>query len=263
MADQKVEVEFAGKSNIDEVTKKAASSMSNLEKNIASINKKFQDFGKDLFLSYLGPMALLNNAINFISNKLSEERTKTIADAQAARDLVSGGKSEFSSGEQMALSQSMKANSERRERKRLTTIDDIRSSAEFLETNQAGRNILIREKQLRESALKQAAGGQGGGITIGAMEIARDPEIRKEIYDIFLKQNKIQGGQGTAFKAPEGFSNVVGVGANPVMEAMASQLEEQRKQTDLLQQIANGRQSSDPIPTIAPAPSRASMLLHL
>jgi hypothetical protein len=39
----------------------------------------------------------------------------------------------------------MKSNAERRERKRLTTLDDIRSSAEFLETNQAGRNILIRE----------------------------------------------------------------------------------------------------------------------
>ena len=44
----------------------------------------------------------------------------------------------------------------------------------------------------------------------------------------------------TSFKGPEGFSNVVGVGANPVMEAMTAQLEEQRKQTALLERIAAG-----------------------
>jgi hypothetical protein len=44
--------------------------------------------------------------------------------------------------------------------------------------------------------------------------------------------------KGTTFKGPEGFSNVVGVGANPVMEAMMSQLEESRKQTALLEVIA-------------------------
>ena len=42
----------------------------------------------------------------------------------------------------------------------------------------------------------------------------------------------------STFKAPAGFSNVVGVGANPVMEAMMSQLEEARKQTALLEVIA-------------------------
>jgi hypothetical protein len=45
--------------------------------------------------------------------------------------------------------------------------------------------------------------------------------------------------KGTTFKGPEGFSNVVGVGANPVIEAMTMQLEETRKQTVLLEAIAN------------------------
>jgi len=43
----------------------------------------------------------------------------------------------------------------------------------------------------------------------------------------------------TSFKGPEGFSNVVGVGANPVMEAMNAQLEEAQKQTALLERIAS------------------------
>ena len=47
------------------------------------------------------------------------------------------------------------------------------------------------------------------------------------------------GPVGNAFKGPEGFSNVVGVGANPVIEAMTMQLEETRKQTALLEILAN------------------------
>jgi len=44
-----------------------------------------------------------------------------------------------------------------------------------------------------------------------------------------------------SFKGPEGFSNVVGVGANPVIEAMASQLEETKRTNELLSQLVTTR----------------------
>jgi hypothetical protein len=68
--------------------------------------------------------------------------------------------------------------------------------------------------------------------------------------------------KGTTFKGPEGFSNVVGVGANPVMEAMTAQLEEQRKQTALLQQIASsgGALPADFTKPTSAAPSRSAYL---
>ena len=65
------------------------------------------------------------------------------------------------------------------------------------------------------------------------------------------------------FKGPEGFSNVVGVGANPVIEAMTQQLDEAKKTNELLSQIANAsgaRTASWLNSANAPAPSRASML---
>jgi hypothetical protein len=61
------------------------------------------------------------------------------------------------------------------------------------------------------------------------------------------------------FKSPQGFSNVIGVGANPVMEAMTAQLDEAKKTNALLEAIASGKGTSDGWLT-APAPSRASML---
>jgi hypothetical protein len=49
-----------------------------------------------------------------------------------------------------------------------------------------------------------------------------------------------------AMAGAEGFSNVVGVGANPVLAAVTAQLDEQRKQTFLLQQIAMGGSYTPP-----------------
>jgi hypothetical protein len=70
--------------------------------------------------------------------------------------------------------------------------------------------------------------------------------------------------KGTTFKGPEGFSNVVGVGANPVIEAMTMQLEETRKQTALLEVIARpatgGGVPVDFTKGATSSPSRAAML---
>ena len=65
----------------------------------------------------------------------------------------------------------------------------------------------------------------------------------------------------TSFKTPEGFGNIVGVGANPVMEAMTMQLEESRKQTALLENISRGSGGGVPTDfTKSPIPSRAALL---
>jgi hypothetical protein len=64
------------------------------------------------------------------------------------------------------------------------------------------------------------------------------------------------------FKSPEGFGNVIGVGANPVMEAMNAQLEEQQKQTALLERIAGGSSGTDGWINNT-TPSRAAMLKPL
>jgi phosphoglycolate phosphatase-like HAD superfamily hydrolase len=47
----------------------------------------------------------------------------------------------------------------------------------------------------------------------------------------------LEAKKDTTFKTPEGFSNVVGVGANPVMEAMAEQTEIARQQLAELQKL--------------------------
>jgi len=72
------------------------------------------------------------------------------------------------------------------------------------------------------------------------------------------KKNPLPSGEKKDFKGPEGFGNVIGVGANPVMEAMNAQLDEARKTNALLEKIAG-----DPGATswMNSTPSRAALLM--
>jgi hypothetical protein len=66
---------------------------------------------------------------------------------------------------------------------------------------------------------------------------ANDPEVIAKNKEAAEAAKKAAENKTGPFKAPEGFGNVIGVGPNPVMEAMNSQLEEARKQTQLLSDI--------------------------
>ena len=68
------------------------------------------------------------------------------------------------------------------------------------------------------------------------------------------------------FKAPEGFSNVVGIGANPVLQAMDEALAESKKQTSLLEDIAGGGKKvffNDFTKTQQPSPEAPASMTNL
>jgi hypothetical protein len=77
--------------------------------------------------------------------------------------------------------------------------------------------------------------------------VAKDPELGRMAMDYLSQTEKgrkilaeatpFESGKQANFKGPEGFSNVVGVGANPVMEAMAEQTELARQQLAELQKL--------------------------
>jgi len=90
---------------------------------------------------------------------------------------------------------------------------------------------------------------------------SKEGQAYKPIFEQAVKNAAAAPTGPTSFKTPEGFGNVVGVGANPVMEAMTMQLEESRKQTALLENISRGSGGGVPLDfTKSPIPSRGSML---
>jgi hypothetical protein len=83
-----------------------------------------------------------------------------------------------------------------------------------------------------------------GTNKIGPGDASEDKAMQDRVQRILAEDAKknplpVDKKEATNFKGPEGFSNVVGVGANPVMEAMSSQLEESQKQTSLLQSLVD------------------------
>ena len=82
--------------------------------------------------------------------------------------------------------------------------------------------------------------------------LAQDKEVQRMAVEYFNKTDagkRILDSMGetaktgtppSIYSAPQGINAVVGMGNNAAMDAMNAQLEENRKQTALLQQIAQG-----------------------
>jgi len=113
-----------------------------------------------------------------------------------------------------------------------------------------------RSKQVLESAglganLKALlAGVFSSGDEGAAKSLAANPEIKSAIDRIIEKAAADAATKGTEgkkaadFKGPEGFSNVIGVGPNPVLEAMAQQTEIAMAQLAELQKISGSTPGS-------------------
>ena len=251
---------------------KAKTAVAGFDKQIEGIGKKFSNSFKDIFLSFLGPMALLGIAINYIGGLIAESQKRQADANQAAIDRTN---------ELMSVEDQYWANKRNNEAKAKKDPEEAK-----LQREQTTREFLQedpRGKQITKEA-GERAGYFGRSKLFGAKDPAKDLIAQKQVQELIaedMKKNPEAGAnlsdkdkaqkasddaakaKGTTFKGPEGFSNVVGVGANPVMEAMTMQLEETRKQTALLEILARPAGGGVPVDytkATSSSPSRAAML---
>lgn len=85
-----VNYSIKGTSDVPQQVDKAKKAMSDMERQTQAVGKKFTDFGKDLFMSFLAPMVLVHQAVNYISGAISKARQ----DAKDAVDFAAGIKVE-------------------------------------------------------------------------------------------------------------------------------------------------------------------------
>jgi hypothetical protein len=286
-----------GDTNAEQVTEKVKKSVSALEKNIEGIEQRFKNFGKDLFLSFAAPMVLLNAAMNSISAAIEKNR-QAVQDAKAVAE--GGGNKYMREGTVTSAQEAARRRQDALDRQNAK----LAAAALAKEQGQEGGGTFSAseaDKALLQYANEGEGflGKMGRGLSAASMflgitdyeenedvqkilerrsqeRVSSDPEMiarkaaeaaaakQKEAAEAQIQAQKEVDKMPTTFKGPEGFSNVVGVGANPVLEAMASQLEEQRKQTALLERMANaGFSPADgwmTAPASTAAPSRAAML---
>jgi hypothetical protein len=226
----RVEWELYGTTNVDSVVNKTTKGLDGVEKNSKRVENAFSMGLSSIFLRFLGPMALLTSAIAFISKMIDESAKKREEANQAAIDGTNA---------LMSAEDKYYANKLNNEKKSNETVEQAitarrNTTNQFLENDPRGQQIF-------DEALVQQTFGHPFRKTYPGT-IADNPEIQAKVQALIaedMKNNPAStGARGTPFNSPSGFGNVIGVGANPVLENMTRQLEEQQRQTALLEMIA-------------------------
>ena len=256
---QSLEVNIKTTSDIPQAMDKAKAAVGGFGSQVEGISKKFGNSFKDIFLSFLGPMAILTTVLGLIGKMIADNQRKTQEAHQAALD---------NTNELMSAQDRFYAN--KREKEKLTEeqikqakLERENVTVEFLRNDPRGHEIINKFQPPK-------MGGMYGDYEFTnptASILSKNKTIQDQVQALIAadmaKNPAVKSAPTgpTSFKTPEGFGNVVGVGANPVMEAMTLQLEESRKQTALLENISRGSGGGVPVDfTKSPIPSRAALL---
>jgi hypothetical protein len=252
---QSLEVNIKTTSDVPQATDKAKAAMNGFGKQIDDIQKKFGTSFKDIFLSFLGPMAILTTVLAVIGKMIADNQKKH---EEANRAAIDG------TNELMSAEDRYYANKRNNEKKAKEQIEEAKTSREDITADFLSRGVKQGDKQISDLVYAYADKARKEGKPYGISAMSQDKAIQDKVQAMIAeeaKKNPIEPkGQNapTGFKGPEGFGNVVGVGANPVMEAMTLQLEEARKQTQLLEEIRNGNGGGVPTDFTKPQPLNAA-----
>ena len=249
---QSLELNIKTTSDVPQAMDKAKSATVSFSKQVEDIQKKFSTAFKDIFLGFTAPMILLQGAISYITNAIAKAKQ----DAKDGLELLSKGETKFATSEEQRAAAFFKRRAELKEEQRLAE----EGRAEI--TKQVLTSTEFKDFVLPDQFKRRLAAGES------IESISRDKGLQQDAIDFYkntaegrkITESIDMGKQPKAadFKGPEGFGNVIGVGANPVLEAQAAQLEETRKTNALLEKIAG-----DPGATswMNSTPSRAALLM--
>jgi hypothetical protein len=234
MADQELGIKVKTSSDVPEAMGKAKAATVSFSKQVEDIQKKFSTAFKDIFLGFTAPMILLQGAISYITGAIEKAKQ----DAKDGLDLLAKGESKFATSEEQKAASFFKRRAELKEEQRLAEEGRSEIAKQVL-TSPEFKDFVLPDQFKRRLA---------AGESISS--IARDRGLQQDALDFYkntAEGRKLTEGMDVGktavkaadFKGPEGFGNVIGVGPNPVMEAMNAQLEEQQKQTALLQNLVD------------------------
>jgi len=254
---QSLEVNIKTTSDVPQAMDKAKAATSGFQNQLNDIGKKFSNSFKDIALGFIAPMILIQSAISFISAAIAKAKQE----AKEAYDFAVKGESKYLDPTTVKLAQD-----------RRTKEDDAKEQEMAKKAKEQEAEKFLEQDGMRSKVADEIGGFRGFRIKFGLdANSAEALSKQKDVQDAISRMVNPNGETNaevatgptgpTSFKSPEGFGNVVGVGANPVMEAMTMQLDEARKQTALLENISRGSGGGVPVDfTKSPIPSRGSML---
>ena len=295
---QDLTVNIKTTSDVPQAMDKAKAATVSFGKQVDDVGKKFSTAFKDIALSFVAPLVLLNSTISYIGSAIA----KAAQDTKDAMAFAEKGESKYlrpgtvTSAREIS---SRKQDALDRKNAKLAAqaaAEEQASEGGFLGMGGEGDKALLQYASEGKGFFnKMGRSANAAAMFLGISSyskntdvqdvlerrsqarVAETPEEKARVEAEAAKAASAANAaaqktlddaakaKGTTFKGPEGFSNVVGVGANPVMEAMAQQTEIAKQQLAVLQQIASsgGNLPSDFTKgsgTSTAAPSRSYLL---
>jgi hypothetical protein len=251
---QDLTVNIKTTSDVPQAMDRAKAATVSFDRQVTDISRKFSTAFKDIFLGFTAPMVLIQSAISYINAAMEQAKR----DAKEGLDLIAQGETKFASSEEARTAAFFKRRKELEEERRLVQEGRASLTEQIISDPELAKGFILPQRIMQRLQAGESIKGVARDEELGrmAMEYLQQTEKGRKIL---AESTPAETARQTNFKTPEGFSNVVGVGANPVIEAMNAQLEETKKTNMLLESIASGQNTSDGWIT-SPAPSRAAML---
>lgn len=240
---QDLTVNIKTTSDVPKAMEKSKSAVVSFSKQVEDIQKKFSTAFKDVFLGFVAPMIIVNKAMSMITERLEEARRV----AAEGADLIAKGETVYATSDEKKLANFMKMKAADEKEKAEVYAGMQKITEDFLTKTDAGKQVA---KDIREK----------GGVEAELLDMrVYTEEIRKKALEAFLNSEEgkkfkpiFEDASGQekagAFKGPEGFGTVVGVGANPVIEAMTRQNEILEEIKLILQEQSMNDRSGVPMP---------------
>jgi hypothetical protein len=199
-------------------------------------------------------MILIQTAISFISAAIAKAKQE----AKEAYDFAVKGESKYLDPATVNLARNRKAKEDDAKEQEMAKKSREQEAEKFLEQDGMRTKVADELGGFRKFMLYTGLSANS------AEDMSKEKDVQDAIARIANPNGTAQNDGakapvGTSFKPPEGFGNIVGVGANPVMEAMTMQLEEARKQTALLETISTSSGNGGGVPAdFTKSPYRAT-----
>lgn len=223
MAGQDLGINIKTSSDVPQAMEKAKSATVSFAKQTEDIQKKFSTAFKDIFLGFVAPMVIVQNVLGAISSAMEKAKQ----DAKEGLDLLAKGETIYASDEEKKAAAFFKAKKAREDEMELVRKGRAELTRQFMDTKEGSEiaNQMAASKGIYDPE----------GQALYFKMLAHDVEFQKKALEAFINSpegkmyqpifEEKDGKKAGTFKGPEGFSSVVGVGANPVLEKMTRQNE--------------------------------------
>ena len=220
----RVEWDLWGNTNVDDVVDKTNKGLNGIEKNAKRVQGAFEMSASSIFLKFLGPMVLLQKVMEQIS--ASAEKNKQMADE--GFKTLAAGEDKYATAQQARMAAFYQSQEQEAAAKEQSAAGRKAATEKFIDDRGFWRGVVEAPLTTFAAIASQLLPGVKDASELDWVQQGAAEDWAKAQE---AEGKKMDGGGATSttFKSPEGFGNVIGVGANPVLENMTMQLEVQRQ----------------------------------